>query len=205
MLGQSREAIAGAIGMSRVRLNQIVASPLFQVEYRRRSSQRETQFVELEDKYLKVALMGLNLNEEILSDPKDTSGNAKYGIGLRADVAKTMTILTSKLISSPRGEKVIRSESLEGGEDGDDGQTYEEHLKRVTLEERVTRGKRGEVVVKEDDPEIRQLLGGMGEELPEEDIDEKDVIFGDVDGEVDEVDGDELLSVEEIVSQGEGR
>jgi DNA-binding CsgD family transcriptional regulator len=147
IVGQSQRMIGEEMGVSPQRVSQIVNSPLFKLELKRRMIKREQRTLEIHDEVLQAAAVGSKLIREVIEDPKGA-----YPLGVKLELAKEATKMAVKLttmIGSP--------DRNPQGSDAGDG-SYEETVQRMTLEKR-----RVAFTPKEDtspmrDPGIESLL-----------------------------------------------
>lgn len=170
LIGQKGSQIAREMDVTQARLSLIIHSPLFQLELRRRQAQQAERLVEIREDFLSAAQLGVKHHKEVLSEQTNPLNAAT-----KMKAATTMTILATKLIQSPP--------PTNGSEEMEEGQSYEERLRKVTYEETVRK-----VQGQSPPPEKEEVVEGelidvdrlLSESYPPEDVlqnDEDDALF----------------------------
>lgn len=170
--GQKARVIAQDMGITEGRFSIIRNSPLFQIELRKMMSRREEKLFDIHENFLEAADLGVKFHKEVLEQPTDPINRKD-----KTHSATLMTALASRLLRPG-----VPSNGNGNGDGEDEGQSYEERLRKVTVEERVrtvtptpSHLQDGSVDVDEilegDYPPTLELETGM----------EEDVLFGEID------------------------
>lgn len=154
--GQKAKKIAEDLGITQTRLSIIIHSPLFQLELQKLLAAKEEQLYTIQEDFIDAAELGVKFHKDILSAPPGT-----FSTDQKFKSANTMTVLASRLLR-PTGQP-------SNGDGNGEEETYEERLRKVTIEESI----KTKVVKpqKEDEPpleenEIDALL--IGESIPDD-------------------------------------
>ena len=122
--GQKQKKICEDLGISQARLSIIVHSPLFQLEMQKLIEKKEEQLYSIQEDFVDAAELGVKFHKEVLEAAPGT-----FTTDTRQKSATTMTVLASRL---------LRPGSQPSNGDGDEsGMSYEERLRKVTIEESV--------------------------------------------------------------------
>ena len=166
LIGQKGSQIAQEMGVTQARLSLIIHSPLFQLELRRRQAQNAERLVEIREEFLEAAQLGVRHHKDVL---KEATNPLNAATKMRA--ATTMTILATKLIQTP---------PTNGGGEIDEGQSYEERLRKVTYEETVRKVQGNQPSPEVVEGEVVDVDKLLSESYPPEDVlqdDEDDALF----------------------------
>jgi hypothetical protein len=167
--GQKARTIAEDMGITEGRLSIIKNSPLFQLELRRMMSKREEKLFDIQENFLAAADLGVKFHKEVLEQPTDLINKKD-----KVHSATLMTALASRLLrpgvpSNGNGEEEVGEGS------------YEERLKKVTVEERVRTVTPTPSHTQDDRVDIDELLeGDYPPTLELETGVEEDVLFGEM-------------------------
>ncbi len=126
MLGQKPGQIAREMGLTINRVSIIINSPLFKLELKRKMMRREEKLVEIQENILEGAKLGTQFQKELLEAPPGA-----YPTELKVRVGTQMTLMAFKMMQTGGGN----GEEAGGGTEVGEGQTYEERLRKVTIEE----------------------------------------------------------------------
>lgn len=159
----------------------IVRSPLFQLELKKKLLRREERLVEIQDNFLDGAVLGTKFHKDILEGSYPTETKMKS--------ATVMSTLAARLLVGG-GRPDSQREGVP-----QDGRSYEERLKEVTIRETVKTvmapppnqplesGRESEV----GDKEIEALLAESYPDYEEvDDLKEEDILFGSLEEETSE-------------------
>lgn len=157
-MGQASSLIAVEMGLTLPRISIIINSPLFKQELRRRMLKKEERILELEESLLDGAKMGVETYKEILSSviPHPTA--------LRMQAANSVTSLALRMLSITNPPQPTNGS--QPSKDNDEPLSYEERLKKVTIEESVRTVTQLPSSDKQPTKEIEELL--KAEYPPEE-------------------------------------
>lgn len=134
--GQKQKKICEDLGISQARLSIIVHSPLFQLEMQKLIAKKEEQLYSIQEDFVDAAELGVKFHKDVLSAPPGL-----YSSEMKSKSANTMTVLASRFLR-PGGQPA----------NGDaDDETYEERLRKVTIEE-VVKTKVAKVEKEEESP-----------------------------------------------------
>lgn len=188
--GQKGKTIAEDLGISPNYLTIIRGSPLFQIELRKMMARREEKIFDIQENFLDAADLGVKFHKEVLEAQPGV-----YTTDTKMKSATTMSVLASRLLRPG-----VSQPSNGDGEEG--GQSYEERLKRVTIEESVRTVSRP-TLIDDNIVDVDKLL--EGEYPPETELEtglEDDVLFGEM------VEEDDIftppMKIEEILTQVSG-
>jgi hypothetical protein len=131
MAGQKQSEIARDMGMSSSRISIIINSPLFQLEFRKKLMKRETKVIEIQTNILEAAVLGSKLEKEVIEDP-----NSAYPIILKLQTADRVSNRAMRVMDILKQATTVSERDFSGEEGG--GGSYEERLRKVTFEEKVT-------------------------------------------------------------------
>lgn len=165
ILGQKGKEIQDEFGITPSRFSIIINSPLFKLELRKRMMKREEKLLDIQENLLEGAKLGSQLYKDILDS------KSGHPTETRLKAANSATSLVIKMLHSPDGGN---------GDVGgvEEGKSYEERLREVTIKESVkmitTPSKEG----KEKDEIEALLVENYPPEVEEELMDEKDLLFG---------------------------
>jgi len=120
--GQKQKTIAEDLGISQARLSIITHSPLFLLEMQKLMAKKEEQLYTLQEDFVDAAELGVRFHKDVLNAPPGS-----YSTDQKFKSATTMTVLASRF---------LRPGMTPSNGDLDD-ETYEERLRKVTIEERV--------------------------------------------------------------------
>jgi len=121
--GHTPKKVREDLGLSQSRFSIIVNSPLFQLELKKMMARRET-LQNLENEFLETVELGVKFHKTVL---EAQPGN--YTTDQKLKSATTMAVL---------GSKFIKPESVpENGDGHREELSYEERLRRVTVEESI--------------------------------------------------------------------
>jgi hypothetical protein len=167
--GQKARTIAEDMGITEGRLSIIKNSPLFQLELRRMMSKREEKLFDIQENFLDAADLGVKFHKEVLEQPTDPINKKD-----KVHSATLMTALASRLLRPG-----VPSNGNGDGEE--EGQSYEERLRKVTVEERVRTVTPTPSHTQDDSVDIDELLeGDYPPTLELETGVEEDVLFGEM-------------------------
>lgn len=167
--GQKARTIAEDMGITEGRLSIIKNSPLFQLELRRMMSKREEKLFDIQENFLDAADLGVKFHKEVLEQPTDPINKKD-----KVHSATLMTALASRLLRPG-----VPSNGNGDGEE--EGQSYEERLRKVTVEERVRTVTPTPSHTQDDRVDIDELLeGDYPPTLELETGVEEDVLFGEM-------------------------
>ena len=121
--GQKQGDIAREMGMTQGRVSIIVNSPLFKLELKKRMMRREARLLEIEDGILEATQLGINLHREVLEDKKKV-----FPTEMKLKSATTMIGF---------GIKLFPNQVKDGDLNEEEGEGYEERLRKITVTERV--------------------------------------------------------------------
>lgn len=181
--------ISEDLSLTQGRLSIIVRSPLFQIELNKMMSKREESLYTIQEDFLDAAEAGVKFHKEIL-----TSKPGTYPTDTKLKSATTMTVLAARLLRPGQPLPQLGTE--------DEG-SYEERLRKVTIEESVktvTKKEREEDVL---DADLTSLLEADYPPSSELESDQdKDVLFGEI------TDGDDIfnppIKIEETLARAVG-
>lgn len=187
--GQTQKAISDDLGVGQARLSIIIHSPLFQVELNKMVAKREEQLYTIQDTFLDAAELGVKFHKEVLGAPAGT-----FTTDTKQKSATTMTVLASRLLR-PGGQP-------SNGDGDESGISYEERLKKITIEESVKTVTQKQPS-QDGDVDIDTLLeGDYPPPLELETGVEEDVLFGEM------VDEDDIftppIKIEETLAHAAG-
>jgi hypothetical protein len=164
--GEKDKTIYEDMGISQNRFSIIKHSPLFQIELNKMMAKREEKLYSIQDNFLDAAELGVKFQKEVLESQPGT-----HTIEQKLKAATTMTVLASRLLRPGQP-------SNGNGDLNESGLSYEERLKRVTIEESirtVTHPQPQEI----DPIEIDTLLAGDYPPSSELELgNEEDILFG---------------------------
>jgi len=153
MTGQKQCEIARDMGMTGGRISIIINSPLFQLEFKKKLMLREKRVIEIQTNILEAAVTGSKLERDVLEDQS-------LPLGIKLKVAQEVNQRALRLMEMGR-ERATPIQEVDGG-----GGSYEERLRKVTFEEKVTtvtpktdlEGEEGGTGSQIDPDEIEKLL-----------------------------------------------
>ena len=189
--GQKGRMIAEDMGMTEGRLSVIRNSPLFQLELRKMMSKREEKMFGIQENFLDAADLGVKFHKEVLEQPTDPINKKD-----KVHSATLMTALASRLLRPG-----VPSNGDGNGEE--EGQSYEERLRKVTVEERVRTVTPTPSHTQDGNVDIDEMLeGDYPPPLELETGLEEDVLFGEGN------DGDDIynppIKIEDTLSNAMG-
>lgn len=185
--GQRNKTIAEDMGISENRFSIIKNSPLFRLELRKMMAKREEKVYSIQENFLDAADLGVKFHKTVLE-----AQPGLYTADTKLKSATTMAVLASRLLRPG-----IQPSDGDGEESG---LSYEERLRKVTIEESV------KTVTHQsppDDVDVDKLL--EGDYPPETELEtgvEEDVLFGEM------VDEDDIFNppvkIEETLAHAAG-
>jgi hypothetical protein len=116
ILGQKETEIARDLGLSSTRVNQIVNSPLFQLELKRQLRKRFNRILNIEETIIDASESGAKLFKDVLSNP-----NIALPIRLEAG---------NKALTHLFGRVLKQMPEIQGESKGEDDLPYEKRLER---------------------------------------------------------------------------
>jgi len=167
--GQKARRIAEDMGITEGRLSIIRHSPMFELELRKMQSKREEKVYEIQETFLDAADLGVKFHKDILSVPTDPINKKE-----KMQSATLMTALASRLLR-PSSQPV----NGDGEEEGE--VSYEERLRKVTIEESIRTVTPTSSHTQDDSVDIDEMLeGDYPPALELETGVEEDVLFGEM-------------------------
>ena len=164
--GQKNKTIAEDMGITEGRLSIIRNSPLFQIELKKMLAKREEKLYSIQDNFLEAADLGVKFHKEVLEAQPGT-----FTTDTKQKSATTMTVLASRLLRP--GAKP------DNGNGDESGLSYEERLRKVTIEESVRT-----VHPKQDESEQKDIDSLLeGDYPPDSELEignEEDILFGEM-------------------------
>lgn len=187
--GQRGRQIAEDMGITEGRFSIIRNSPLFRIELQKMVAKRQEKVFEIQENFLDAADLGVKFHKEVLDTPTDLINKKD-----KMHSATVMTALVSRILQPGRQP---------GNGDGEEGEmSYEERLRKVTVEERV-RVHSPSPVQPTDVVDVDGLL--EGDYPPESELEtgvEEDILFGEM------VDEDDIFNppvkIESILANAVG-
>lgn len=189
--GQKGKRIAEDMGITEGRLSVIRNSPLFMLELNKMQSKREEKVYEIQETFLDAADLGVKFHKDILSVPTDPINKKE-----KMQSATLMTALASRLLRPPS-----QPSNGDGEEEGE--VSYEERLRKVTIEESIRTVTPTPSHTQDDSVDIDEMLeGDYPPPLELETGVEEDVLFGEI--ETDEDIFNPPVKIEDTLSNAMG-